>query len=57
MILADTSTMINYLRGNENDAADCLIAQTVIENNLYLLHSDSDFDNIAKVINLRIFRL
>ncbi len=133
MILVDTSTMINYLRGNDDDAAltlqyiidnnipfginsfiyqevlqgvatekdfikvkryldtqrfyelkdkkesyasaakiyfqcrkkgitinstiDCLIAQTVIENNLYLLHSDSDFDNISKVINLKIFRL
>jgi len=133
LILVDTSTMINYLRGNEDDAAltlqyivdnnipfginsfiyqevlqgvatekdfikvksyldtqrfyelkdnresyalaakiyfrcrkkgitinstiDCLIAQTAIENNLYLLHSDSDFDNIAKVINLKMFSL
>jgi len=40
-----------------NSTIDCLIAQTVIENNLYLLHSDSDFDNISKVINLKIFRL
>jgi len=29
---------------------DLLIAQTAIENNLYLLHKDSDFTNIAKVI-------
>ena len=35
---------------------DCLIAQTAIENSLFLLHNDSDFDNIAKVISdLKIF--
>jgi len=35
---------------------DCLIAQTAIENSLSLLHNDSDFDNIAKVISgLKIF--
>ena len=35
---------------------DCLIAQTAIENSLLLLHNDSDFDNIAKVISgLKIF--
>jgi predicted nucleic acid-binding protein len=36
---------------------DCLIAQTAIENNLYLLHNDSDFDNIAKVVDLKMFSL
>ena len=35
---------------------DCLIAQTAIENSLFLLHNDSDFDNIAKVFSdLKIF--
>ena len=35
---------------------DLIIVQTAIENDLYLLHNDNDFDNIAKVIsNLRIF--
>jgi predicted nucleic acid-binding protein len=29
---------------------DCLIAQTAIEHGLVLLHSDRDFDNIAKVV-------
>ena len=29
---------------------DLLIAETVIENDLYLLHDDNDFINIAKVI-------
>ncbi len=35
---------------------DLLIAQTAIENNLFLLHSDNDFKNIAKVTNdLKIY--
>ena len=29
---------------------DLLIAETAIENNVYLLHDDNDFINIAKVI-------
>jgi predicted nucleic acid-binding protein len=36
---------------------DCLIAQTAIENNLLLLHNYSDFDNIAKISDLKIFNL
>ncbi len=36
---------------------DCLIAQTAIENNLFLLHNDSDFDDIAKVVDLKIFKM
>jgi predicted nucleic acid-binding protein len=40
-----------------NSTIDCLIAQTAIENNLYLLHNDSDFDNIAKVADLKMFSL
>ena len=36
---------------------DCLIAQTAIENNLDLLHSDKDFDRMATVIKkLKIYR-
>lgn len=38
-----------------NSTIDCLIAQTAIENNLYLLHNDSDFDNIAEVVDLKVF--
>ena len=34
---------------------DCLIAQTAVENNLFLLHNDSDFDRMARVIELKIF--
>lgn len=31
-------------------AIDCLIARVAIEHELMLLHNDSDFENIAKVI-------
>jgi predicted nucleic acid-binding protein len=37
---------------------DLLIAQTAIENNLFLLHNDSDFTNMAKAIKeLKIFEI
>ena len=35
---------------------DCLIAQTALDHSLFLLHQDSDFDRIATVCGLRIFR-
>lgn len=34
---------------------DCLIARTAMENDLYLLHQDSDFDRIASVCPLKIY--
>jgi len=34
---------------------DCLIVQTAVEHNLMLLHEDSDFDRIARVVKLRMF--
>ena len=34
---------------------DCLIAQTALENGLVLLHEDSDFDLMSKVIPLKFF--
>ena len=34
---------------------DCLVAQTALENDLLLLHEDSDFDLMAKVIPLKFF--
>ena len=34
---------------------DCLIAQTAIENNLLLLHNDSDFEKIAEVVKLSFY--
>lgn len=36
---------------------DCLIAQTAIENNVYLLHNDADFDRMGKVVSLKVFNL
>lgn len=35
--------------------ADCIIAQTAIQNKLILLHDDSDFDKIASVYPLKIY--
>jgi hypothetical protein len=34
---------------------DCLIVQTVLEHDLYLLHNDSDFDRIRKVVKFKVF--
>ncbi|MCP5062052.1 MAG: PIN domain nuclease [Ignavibacteriae bacterium] len=34
---------------------DLLIAQIAIENNLFLLHNDKDFNNIAKVVGLKLY--
>lgn len=36
--------------------ADCIIAQTAIENKLALLHHDADFDRIASVVPLKIYQ-
>ncbi len=36
--------------------ADCIIAPTAIENNLFLLHDDGDFDKIAAIVALKIFK-
>lgn len=35
--------------------ADCLIAQTALTHDAFLLHNDKDFDRIAMVCNLHIF--
>ena len=35
--------------------ADCIIAQSAIENKLFLLHDDADFDKIAGVCSLKIY--
>jgi predicted nucleic acid-binding protein len=34
---------------------DCIIAQTALENDLFLLHNDSDLDAMATVIPLKIY--
>ncbi len=38
-----------------NSSVDFLIAQTALENDLYLLHNDSDFKQIAKVTTLKFY--
>jgi predicted nucleic acid-binding protein len=35
---------------------DCMIAQTAIENGLILLHDDADFDRIAAVQSLQLYK-
>lgn len=34
---------------------DLLIARTCIENDIYLLHDDKDFDLISKIIKIKIY--
>jgi len=34
---------------------DCLIVQTVLEHDLYLLHNDKDFERIRKVVRFKVF--
>jgi hypothetical protein len=36
--------------------ADCIIAQTAIENQFLLLHNDADFDRIASCCPLKIYK-
>jgi predicted nucleic acid-binding protein len=35
---------------------DCLIAETALEHDLFLLHDDRDFDEIAKIVPLKIYK-
>jgi predicted nucleic acid-binding protein len=34
---------------------DCLIVQTVLEHNLFLLHNDSDFNKIARLFPMKFY--
>ena len=34
---------------------DCIIAQTAIEHDLFLLHNDTDFDAMATIVPLKIY--
>jgi predicted nucleic acid-binding protein len=36
-------------------SVDCLIAQTAIDNGLFLLHHDADFDKIARHFPLKVW--
>ena len=39
-----------------SSTVDCLIIQTAIEHDLFLLHNDSDFDNVRKIVGLKVYR-
>ena len=41
---------LKYDKESYRSTINLLIAETAIENNLYLLHNDSDFINMAKVM-------
>ncbi len=34
---------------------DCLIVQTALEHDLFLLHNDNDFNEIARVVPLKLY--
>jgi len=34
---------------------DCIIAQTAMEHDVFLLHNDGDFDEMGKVVRLKIY--
>ena len=40
-----------------NSTIDWLIMQTAIENDLFLLHNDSDYNRVQKIVGLKIFYL
>ena len=42
---------------NVRSTVDCLIAQITIENKLFLLHNDRDFDAMAAVAPIKFFEL
>ena len=35
---------------------DCMIAETALEHDLFLLHDDKDFDEIARIVPLKIYK-
>ena len=54
--IAQAARMSFDLRRNGkavSNSVDLLIAQTAIDNDLYLLHNDSDFDRIKQVSRLK----
>ena len=55
---AEAAKMYSRLRRKGltiGSSIDCLIARIAIENNLYLLHNDSDYDRISKHFPLKIW--
>lgn len=35
---------------------DCVIAETALEHDLFLLHDDKDFDEITRIVPLKIYK-
>lgn len=40
---------------NISGTIDCIIARTCIENNLFLLHNDRDFEKISSVVKINFY--
>jgi predicted nucleic acid-binding protein len=40
---------------NVSGTIDCIIAQICIENDLYMLHNDRDFEMISRVVNIKFY--
>jgi predicted nucleic acid-binding protein len=40
---------------NISSTIDCIIVQICIENNLYLLHNDKDFEMMSQVVNINFY--
>ena len=69
MILVDTSVLIDFFKGLDNEGVscrkkgltirstiDCLIAQIAIEHDLLLLQNDKDFVHMASIVELKLFK-
>jgi hypothetical protein len=53
VILVDSSVLIDFLKGRPTDAGSRF--EAVLEHRPLLLHNDSDFAGMARVIPLRCF--
>ncbi|HEY4695806.1 MAG TPA: PIN domain nuclease [Candidatus Hydromicrobium sp.] len=40
---------------NISGTIDCIIARICIENNLYILHNDKDFEMMSQVVNINFY--
>ena len=55
---AEAAKMYSRLRRKGltiGSSIDCLVARIAIENHLYLLHNDSDYDRISRHFPLKIW--
>ena len=57
---AQTAVMFRRLRRKGitvSSSIDCLVARIAIENDLFLLHNDPDYDRIAGLFPLKIWKI